>query len=1191
MNQLLRRRAKAIFHEALDRPPTERRAFVRETTRDERELETVVLELLAAHDGAGDFLGSPTLGEPRMTQLAGEEHVGLAIGHYVLCERIGEGGFGVVWRAEQKFPVRREVALKVIKLGMDTKAVVARFEAERQALALMDHPSIARVFDGGATAQGRPFFVMELVRGVPITNYCDEHLLSTRQRLAIFTTVCRAVQHAHQKGVIHRDIKPGNVLVVDEDLRPVPKVIDFGIAKATSARLSERTFVTEARQFIGTPEYMAPEQTSLSGIDIDTRADVYSLGVLLYELLSGEKPFRFDRLREDSWDEVVRTIREVEPERPSARVSTIAGEERTTLAKEHATRDLARLLSGDLDWIVMKALEKDRERRYDTALALAEDVERHLENLPVLARPPSRTYRFAKLVRRNRLAFAAAGVVFIALVAGIGAASYGLVEAREQREIAQKEARSATARLQSRNRVTQFLSDMLKGAGPSVAMGRDATILREILQNTKGRLDVELSGESEVRASLLDIMGRVHVELGDIDEAVRMHTESLRLWRAISPEPGVDVAVGENNLAAALLARSHLDEAEIHAREAFRIAGHVTQQDEPVAYQIRNTLGLILLGQGRAVEAEEMLRSAMQLEHDSAHLVVSKDFDARVNFAELLRRRGRATEAEAMLAELVSESRDGTEHPRTLLMRSNRAAVLLDLGRYEEARAECDVLLTLLKKVDGPRSVGVASTLLNMAKARKHLGDVSGALADFDEAIAVFRENGPRDWDAIARALCRRGRLLMQMDRTDAAEGSLEEGVAMYERLAGPANSDWAGGLSDRSELRMFAKDFAGADGDLKRALEIATDEDARSHLVAEILGQQGGQYLNQGRFAESALAVERAVTLSREIPSVPPAELATMISNLAIARFRAGDSLAAETAAREAFEMRERLGVGAPERSLTAFWRSRILSELGRYDEAKECLEKSLVLDLEAAGTDEQFRSRALRTAALIALRARAFDWTLARLREARALDVDSSRRTLERFGQEVSTASAFETIAGSPENTISDLRECVTIAELNAKDPATAVSFRFLLAAQLVDVAGVKHDLAAAREALDLALTVRSAREQSLSAGDWRLRYARCIAAAADAEVARNDPSVAEAERRTRLESAAAVLEKELPSLLAVDGIPQPVLSLRAPTATAACARIHETLATLVTDGKHAAAAKRWQAATLEVRTRPQN
>jgi WD40 repeat protein/serine/threonine protein kinase len=400
----------------------ERRRFVDQACAGDAELKRRVEELIENHFRAGSFLESPAPHLVGTVEAPASERPGTVIGPYKLLEQIGEGGFGVVFMAEQQQPVRRKVALKILKPGMDTRHVIARFEAERQALALMDHPNIAKVLDGGQTSSGRPYFVMDLVKGLPITDYCDQAQLTPRERLELFVHLCQAVQHAHQKGVIHRDLKPSNVLVTLHDGTPVVKVIDFGIAKATGQQLTDKTLFTNFAQLIGTPLYMSPEQAALSGLDVDTRSDIYSLGVLLYELLTGSTPFDKERLRTAGFDEIRRIIREEEPAKPSTRISTLG--QAAATASDNRKSDpqrLSKLFRGELDWIVMKALEKDRNRRYESASALAADVQRYLHDEPVQACPPSALYRFRKFARRNMRALATAALLGIMLLVAVGA--------------------------------------------------------------------------------------------------------------------------------------------------------------------------------------------------------------------------------------------------------------------------------------------------------------------------------------------------------------------------------------------------------------------------------------------------------------------------------------------------------------------------------------------------------------------------------------------------------------------------------------------------------------------------------------------------------------------------------------------------------------------------------------------------
>jgi WD40 repeat protein/serine/threonine protein kinase len=488
--------AEKVFEGAIQLPtPQERAAYLGGACGDDQALRQQVESLIQAHDEVGGFMPTdPGEGVITIPDRPLLEKEGTRIGRYKLLQTIGEGGMGVIYMAEQTEPVTRKVALKIIKLGLDTKSVIARFEAERQALAMMDHPNIAKVLDAGATETGRPYFVMELVKGVPINQYCDKNHLPTPERLQLFLAVCQAIHHAHQKGVIHRDIKPSNILVTLHDGRPVPKVIDFGVAKAINQKLTERTLFTHFAQMIGTPAYMSPEQAEMSGLDVDTRTDVYSLGVLLYELLTGTTPFPEKELLSQGYGTMQRIITEQEPERPSLRVSTLAGEKQTIVAKNRSTEGLAlqRQIQGDLDWIVMKALEKDRTRRYDTPSNLAADIERHLSDEPVLAAQPNLSYQLGKLYRRHKAALATAACFVLLLIVSACVATAqaiknkSLFTAAEEARLKEMDARQREAELRrvaetERDRSQRLLyaanMNLAKRAWDDVNVGRAVELL------------------------------------------------------------------------------------------------------------------------------------------------------------------------------------------------------------------------------------------------------------------------------------------------------------------------------------------------------------------------------------------------------------------------------------------------------------------------------------------------------------------------------------------------------------------------------------------------------------------------------------------------------------------------------------------------------------------------------------------
>ena len=529
-----------IFAQALEIvDATERVAFVERACDGNEALRQEVEALLQADQGAVNFMKATQVVVP--VSAIPSEQAGDRIGRYKLLEVIGEGGFGVVWMAEQEEPVRRRVALKIIKLGMDTRQVVARFEAERQALALMEHPNIARVFDGGATDTGRPYFVMELVKGVPITTYCDANKLSTRDRLALFIQVCQAVQHAHQKGIIHRDLKPSNILVTAQDGAPVPKVIDFGVAKATQARLTERTLFTGLHQVIGTPAYMSPEQAGLGALDLDTRSDIYALGVLLYELLTGWTPFTKEEFEKAGWDEIFRLIREQDPPKPSTRLSTLTHEELTTISirRQSEPAKLNKLLRGDLDWVVMKALEKDRSRRYETANGLAMDVRRFLDCQPVTAAAPSLFYVGWKFARRHRVTVAVGFVVLNLLLGTIGLAlrSEHLARDRARRSEAHRIesekllARATTAEKQATADLWHSYLAQARAHRWSGRAGRRFASLEAISKAAQIRPDLTLRNEAIATMALSDVRHTGQLRppgsvFAALDASVKLHASA-----------------------------------------------------------------------------------------------------------------------------------------------------------------------------------------------------------------------------------------------------------------------------------------------------------------------------------------------------------------------------------------------------------------------------------------------------------------------------------------------------------------------------------------------------------------------------------------------------------------------------------------------------------------------------------------
>ncbi len=658
---------QAIFNGALAKSTrAERAAFLVQACGSDSELRQRIERLLAAHENAGSFMAPPDADPTFDSGATLREVPGSKIGRYKLLEQIGEGGFGVVFMAEQEHPIHRRVALKIIKLGMDTKQVVARFEAERKALAMMEHPNIAKVFDAGATETGRPYFVMEPVKGVPITTYCDENHLAPDERLQLFATVCHAVQHAHQKGIVHRDIKPTNVLVSRHDERPVVKVIDFGIAKATNSKLTEKTVFTESRQMIGTPAYMSPEQAGQSDLDIDTRSDIYSLGVLLYELLTGTTPFDSKRLQSAAYGEIQRIIREVEPPKPSTRLeeatkrSRLAGNDATMGGRSIASiaanrqiepRRLLSLVRGELDWIVMKCLEKDRTRRYESAAALATDVLHHLADEPVTAGKPSRGYQLRKFVRRNRGPVLAGTALVLVLIAGVIGTTIGLIGQSRQRAIAEQQRSEAQRQHAS---AIHNLAIVLSAEDKIADLVDAETLLREAIRDPATSDPLEAAWYRSMLAHVL-FDERRPVEMRKPDEGYQLYREAIEIYRGHLPASQARLARVLRDVGVARLNERQLPEAEFSLRESVQMyRGNVPFDGEFFA-RVLQLLGSVLLEEGKWVDADIFTREALGvLRQMNAREDFWLVFGSHAQLGAILTRLGQLHEAETELLAAAS---------------------------------------------------------------------------------------------------------------------------------------------------------------------------------------------------------------------------------------------------------------------------------------------------------------------------------------------------------------------------------------------------------------------------------------------------------------------------------------------------------------------------------------------------------
>ena len=925
--------AHDLFARALELPEAERDAFLSEACGGDAELHLEVRRLLvdAARADAlfGDTEGETRVGVPGSASgdpSSSTEKEGDRIGPYILRQQIGEGGFGVVWMAEQRVPISRMVALKVVKAGMDTKQVLARFEAERQALAMMEHPNIARVLDAGATDQGRPYFVMELVKGIPISQYCDEAGLGTRERLALFGDVCSAIQHAHQKGIIHRDIKPSNVMVTLYADKPIVKVIDFGIAKATQGKLTDQTLFTRFEQFIGTPVYMSPEQASLSAVDIDTRSDIYALGILLYELLTGKPPFDAHTLASAGYDEMRRIIREVEPPRPSSRLSTVAGEERTTIAKaRHVAPDkLSRLVEADLDWIVMKAIEKDRARRYETANGLAADIGRFLADEPVTARPPSAGYQFRKFARRNKAALRVAAAIAAVLVAATLVSTWQAIRAtraekratdtlvevaaeRDAKDLARKDAEA----------ISTFLTEVFQSPDPT-RDGRTITVA-ETLDTAAKKLETDLVSQPGRRASLQATLGRTYEALGLArqaipllekardyhlarsgsehpgtlnamaslassyrqagrrDEAIKLQEEVLPLSRKVLGPEHPDSLKAQANLANSYFDAGRLDEALKLQEEVLPLSRKVNGPEHPDTLKAQANLANSYFAAGRRDEAlklrEEVLPLTRKVNGPEHPDTLTAVYSLAISYAAA----GREYEALKLREEALVLYRkvNGPEHPGTLTAMGGLANSYFAAGREEEALKMREEVLPLSRKVNGPEHPDTLMVMGNLAISHFATSREAEALKLQEEVLTLSRKvNGPEHCDTIM-ATTNLANSYFAAGRKDEALKLHEEVLPLSRKVNGPEHPDT---LRAMHNLALTCHDAGRRDEALKLHEEVLTlsrKVNGPEHAdTLKAMINLGGSYAFADREAEAIKLLEEALPLGRKL--LGPGDAAT---------------------------------------------------------------------------------------------------------------------------------------------------------------------------------------------------------------------------------------------------------------------------------------------------------------------------
>ncbi len=1010
--------AADLFLRARGLSNAERNSFLNEACGSNAELRSQVAALLATEEHSQVFATladqlRPVHGQLRdhlpttrassgappqsAARLVDEHQPDALIGGYRLIEQVGEGGFGRVWVAEQRQPLQRRVAIKIIKAGMDSHEVLARFDAERQVLALMEHPSIARVFDAGVTDRGRPYFVMEYVPGLPITDHCNASRMRIRERLGIFIEVCQAVQHAHQRGIIHRDLKPSNVLVTLLDGRAVAKVIDFGIAKATTATLTDRPVMTETGRMMGTPEYMSPEQASSAWADLDTRSDVYSLGVILYQLLTGTLPFDPKMLREAGSDGIVKIIREMDPPRPSTRLSTMraepvnqhGGAAPEQLTRSHGTeaRILERQLRGELDWIVMKCLEKDRKRRYESASGLAADVRRYLSGEPLVAAPPSASYQFLKFARRNRIVIGAVASVVASLLIGFVVSLFLYFQEREavgralaaeteqgvlrgqaddaresearQRLSAERDRDQARIEAGKSERISVFLRDMLSAIQPQRARGnREITVAEALDEAARSVERGELHGEPEVEAAVRTTIGDTYRRLGRLQEGRGHLTAALEMRRAIHGEEHADVATNRLALSALKYDAGEFGDAETLCRAALETRQRLFAPESMEVAEARHQLGRACTALGRHEEARAFFDCALwtlTASHGSEQVAI---MNVLSDLGGLYFIRGDYVAAEPLWQQILDQrlALFDENNPDVAICYNNLATIRSSRGDYPGAIEYHRKALELRRKLLGPGHPEVGHSLRNLATCISAVGDPLESAALYREAVAIQRASLGPDHPQLATTLEALGNRLRLNGELDDALTLQEEALAIRRRAFGNEHPAVA---QAQHFLGIVLLDQMKLD-QAETALQEASAMRRRTVGRADIMVAEGCLFLARIHRARKELdeaesKYREGLSLVRGIAGPDHPRTAQALTGLGNILGDKGDLAGAVAANVEAVGIFRRRGMGQSRDVATALYNLGVIHRRnGAGAEAKSVLEEALSIQQKVLPADD---------------------------------------------------------------------------------------------------------------------------------------------------------------------------------------------------------------------------------------------